>query len=238
MLKLDREGERFVFENDWDVLIPAEIEQTPEKGLVLTVIPLLRDVGKRFLSLYSARPFAREALTWLRDEIAPRCAERGYLTSRFSVRHCRILRFPEGETPHSPLPGGRVLVAADEARNRTTFDLAETVSDGRLCFGQIDGGKVVSVAVTHASPDKREPGGPLEIGVETIPGAQRRGYAVSCLSGLTAMVLSRGLIPEYRCTFSNVASAKTARAAGYLQIGEACSLVLRRAARRPTTTDF
>lgn len=238
MLKLDREGERFVFENDWDILIPAELEQTPEKGLILTVIPLLRDVGKRFLSLYSARPFSREALTWLTDEIAPRCAGRGYLTSRHSLRHCRILRFPEGKTPLSPLPFGRALAADDEARNRTTFDLAETVSDGRLCFGQIEEGKVVSVAVTHASPDEREPGGTLEIGVETIPEARRRGYAVSCLSGLTAEVLSRGLTPEYRCTFSNVASAKTARAAGYVQVGEGCSLVLRRAPRRHETTDL
>lgn len=231
MLKLDREGEKFVFTNDWDVLIPAEIERTPEKGLILTVIPLLRDVGRRFLSRYADRPFSREALSWLRDEIAPICAERGYLTTRHSVRHCRIFRFPAGAEPLSPLSGGRPLTADDEEENRTTFDLIETVSDGRLCFGQIEGGKVVSVAVTHASPDERAPGGLLEIGIETIPAARRRGYAVSCLSGLTALIRARGLVPEYRCTFSNVGSAKTARAAGYRQIGEACSFVLRRAGR-------
>lgn len=231
MLKLDREGEEFVFTNDWDILIPVEIEQTPEKGLVLTVIPRLKKLGREFLRKFANHPFSGEALEWLRTEIAGVSADWGYPVGRHSVRHCRIFRFPAGSEPLSPLSGGRPLTADDEARNRTTFDLAETVSDGRLCFGQIEGEEVVSVAVTHASPDEREPGGLLEIGVETIPAARRRGYAVSCLSGLTALVLSRGLVPEYRCAFSNVGSAKTARAAGYLQIGEACSFVLRRAAR-------
>ena len=231
MLKLDRDGEEFVFSNDWDVLIPVEIEKTPETGLILSVIPRLRDVGKRFLKLFADRPFSDEAIAWLRDGIAPRCAEWGYLATRHSTRHCRIFRFPDGAAPREPLAGGRPLTAEDEKSNRTTFDLSETVSDGRLCFGQIDGGTVVSVAVTHASPDERETGKTLEIGVETIPAARRRGYAVSCLSGLTKMILSRGLIPEYRCTYSNAASAKVARAAGYRQIGEACSFVLRRAGR-------
>ena len=231
MLKLDREGERFAFENDWDILIPAEIEKTPEKGLVLTVIPLLRESGKRFLSLYADRPFSREALTWFRDEIAPKCAERGYLVTRHSTRHCGIFRFPAGASPREPLPGGRVLTAADEERNRTTFDLSESVSDGRLCFGQIESERVVSVAVTHAAPNERETGGTLEIGIETIPEARGRGYAASSLSGVTAMILSRGLVPEYRCTRSNVASKKTALAAGYVQVGEACSFVLRRTGR-------
>ena len=231
MLKIDRDGESFVFENDWDILIPVELSATPEAGLTVTVIPRFRAAGRRFLSLFSDRPFSDEALGWLRDEIAPACADWGYLSNRYSVRHCRIFRFPEGKTPGETLPGGRVLTENDEENNQTTFDLAETVSDGRLCFGQEDGGRIVSVAVTHASPDEREPGGTLEIGVETVPAARRRGYAVSCLSGLTKEITARGLTPEYRCTYSNVASAKVARAAGYLQIGQACSFVLRKAGR-------
>ena len=231
MLKFDREGEEFVFENDWDILIPVELTETPETGLVVTVIPRLRAVGKRFLSRFGDRPFSDEALAWLRDEIAPACIEWGYLTNRHSVRHCRIFRFPEGKNPGETLPGGRVLTKSDESINQTTFDIAETVSDGRLCFGQEEGGRIVSVAVTHASPDEREPGGTLEIGVETVPAARRRGYAVSCLSGVTKLILTHGLTPEYRCTYSNAASARTARAAGYAQVGEACSLVLRKSER-------
>ena len=231
MLKLDREGEEFVFENEWDILIPVELCQTPETGLVVTVIPRLKKPGQRFLKEFADRPFSREALEWLRSEIASVSADWGYPVDRHSVRHCRIFRFPEGEKVRETLPGGRVLTEADEEINETTFDLAESVADGRLCFGQEDGGRIVSVAVTHASPDEREPGGTLEIGVETIPRARRRGYAVSCLAGLTEMILDSGLIPEYRCTCSNAASAKVARAAGYRQIGEACSFVLRRAGR-------
>lgn len=231
MLKLDGDGEEFVFSNDWDILIPVEIVKTPETGLVLTVIPRLRAAGKLFLARFSDRPFSGEALTWLRDGIAPECGEWGYLCTRHSTRHCRIFRFPRGETPRQPLPGGRILTESDEKDNQTTFDLTETISDGRLCFGQIEGGRVVSIAVTHASPDERDPGSPLEIGIETIPSARRRGYAASCLSGLTKEILSYGLVPEYRCTFSNVASAKVARAAGYREIGEACSFVLRKKGR-------
>ena len=231
MLKIDREGEEFVFENDWDILIPVELCQTPEAGLTVTVIPRLRALGKRFLSLFSDRPFSDAALSWLRDGIAKASPGWGYLCDRHTVRHCRIFRFPEGEPPRAPLPGGRALTENDEKINRTTFDIAGSVSDGRLCFGQVDGGEIVSVAVTHASPDEREPGGTLEIGVETVPAARRRGYAVSCLSGLTKEITARGLTPEDRCTYSNVASAKVARAAGYKQIGQACSFVLRRAGR-------
>ena len=231
MLKLDREGEEFVFDNDWDILIPVELTATPESGLTVTVIPRLRAVGRRFLSRFADRPFSDAALAWLRDEIAPACTEWGYLTNRHSVRHCRIFRFPDGKTPGETLPGGRVLTENDEPINQTTFDLAETVADGRLCFGQEEGGRIVSVAVTHASPDEREPGGTLEIGVETVPAARRRGYAVSCLSGVTKLILTHGLTPEYRCTYSNATSAKTARAAGYAQVGEACSLVLRKSGR-------
>jgi len=231
VLKLDREGEEFVFGNEWDILIPVELTKTPETGLAVTVIPRLRAVGKRFLSRFADRPFSDEALAWLRDEIAPACEGWGYLTNRHSVRHCRIFRFPEGKTPGEPLPGGRVLTENDERNNQTTFDLAETVSDGRLCFGQEEDGGIVSVAVTHASPDEREPGGTLEIGVETVPAARRRGYAVSCLLGVTKLILANGLTPEYRCTYSNAASARTARAAGFVQIGEACSFVLRKRGR-------
>ena len=231
MLQLDREGEEFVFENEWDILIPVELCTTPESGLVVTVIPRLKKLGREFVRKFADRPFSREALEWLRTEIAGVSADWGYPVGRHSVRHCRIFRFPEGETPRAPLPGGRALRDVDEEINETTFDIAESVSDGRLCFGQEDGGRIVSVAVTHASPDEREPGGTLEIGVETIPRARRCGYAVSCLSGLTETILSKGLVPEYRCTCSNVASAKVARAAGYRQVGEACSFVLRRAGR-------
>ena len=231
MLHLDREGEEFVFANDWDILIPVEWSVTPERGLTVTVIPRLQTVGKRFLKLFSDRPFSDEAIAWLWGEIAPTGEAWGYLRTRYSTRHCRILRFPEGQTPKPPLSGGRELTAADEKNNQTTFDIAASVEDGRLCFGQIDGGKVVSVAVTHASPDEREPGGTLEIGVETVPAARRRGYAASCLSGLTGLIRAHGLTPEYRCTYSNAASAKTARAAGYVQVGEACSFVMRRRGR-------
>jgi len=231
VLNLDREGEEFVFENEWDILIPVELCQTPETGLVVTVIPRLKKPGQRFLKEFADRPFSREALEWLRSEIASVSADWGYPVDRHSVRHCRIFRFPKGEKVRETLPGGRVLTEADEEINETTFDISESASDGRLCFGQEDGGKIVSVAVTHASPDEREPGGTLEIGVETIPSARRRGYAASCLAGLTREIVERGLVPEYRCTYSNVASAKTARTAGYLQIGEACSFVLRRAGR-------
>ena len=231
MLNLDREGEEFVFENEWDILIPVELCKTPETGLVVTVIPRLKELGRRFLKTFSDHPFANEALEWLRSEIASVSADWGYPVDRHSVRHCRIFRFPKGEKAREALPGGRVLTEADEEINETTFDISESVADGRLCFGQDDGGRIVSVAVTHASPDEREPCGTLEIGVETIPSARRRGYAVSCLAGLTKMILDSGLIPEYRCTCSNAASAKVARAAGYRQIGEACSFVLRRAGR-------
>lgn len=97
-----------------------------------------------------------------------------------------------------------------------------------LAVGYLENGEVVSVAVTHTAPDETEPGGTVEIGVETIPAARGRGYALDCLRAVTGILLSRGLVPEYRSVRSNRASARVAQKAGYLPAGEACYLLMRR----------
>jgi RimJ/RimL family protein N-acetyltransferase len=228
MLTIDREGEAFVFENNWDLLIPFSMEKMADGELAVSAIPRVARIVREFLGRYSDEPFSDRALAWLWERIEPFEAEWGYRGGRYRWRRCRIFRLPEQTALPLPLPGTRELVPSDAARNKTTYSIIDSLEAGAYMAGVLDGGFVVSVAVTHDSIAEAEPGDVLELGVETVPSARGRGYAASCLSLAASELLSRGLIPEYRSVRSNRASARVAERVGFRQVGEACYLLMRR----------
>lgn len=228
MLTIDRDGETFVFENRWDLLIPFTMEQYDGQELRATAIPKIAPIAREFLKKFASAPFSDAALDALWLRISPYEAVWGYEGGRYRWRRCRIFRLPKGTETPEPLPGTRLLAPEDERANRTTYHIAESLSAGLLCAGFFAGGELVSVAATHEPPAEHAPGSRLEVGVETVPGARGHGYAASCLSLLTHEILARGYLPEYRCTRSNRASAAVAARVGYRQAGEACYLLLRR----------
>jgi GNAT superfamily N-acetyltransferase len=70
---------------------------------------------------------------------------------------------------------------------------------------------------TLAALAGHEPWGPriAHIAVVTHPALRGRGHAAAAVSALTALVLSRGLIPQYRTLEDNGPSLSVARSLGY-----------------------
>ena len=71
-------------------------------------------------------------------------------------------------------------------------------------------GRVVSLA--HSSRRTHEA---CELGVDTLPEARRRGYALAVTTLWARMVLQEGLVPLYSALAGNRASLALAAAAGY-----------------------
>lgn len=232
MLRLDREGERFVFENEWDLLIPYSIEQYDGTEAEITAIPRISRTVRAALRRFGDDPFSDEALAWLWERIEPYEAKWGYRGGKYRWKRTLIFRMPEGARPPEPLREVRPLTEADGKINRTTYHIEQTLGAGCLAVGAIDGGRLVSVAVTHTDVTGAPLGSTVELGVETAPEARGQGFASSCLAYATRELLKMGLVPEYRCSKSNRASAATAEHVGYRRVGQALDLLMRRTAAR------
>lgn len=219
---LDKENEEFVLETGWDIAVPVDF--TLEDDLLRIVcFPSVADAVRCWAGAFGGDPFAEEALRALWKAIAPWAKECGYQPERHRERWGIIYRCKA--VALAPQESTRRLSAADEDHNQTTYDLEMTVEDGRIAFGTLVGGKVVSVAVSHSAP---EAGAVVELGVETCVLHRKKGYAASNLAMATEALLQEGCIPEYRCYFDNIASAKSAEKAGYYQAGKYYYYVLRR----------
>jgi predicted GNAT family acetyltransferase len=91
-------------------------------------------------------------------------------------------------------------------------DLGETYLDAEKqpLIGVVIDGRLVSLA--HSSRRTAEA---CELGVDTLPVARRRGYALAVTILWTRMVLKEGLVPLYSALADNEASLALAAAAGY-----------------------
>ncbi len=224
MIALDREGERFAFENEWDILLPLSITVMAGEEIRVTAVPRISRTVRGFLKKYGDTPLSDAAQRDLRsrleesaDALAP------YRLTKHSFCHANIYRAKE---PPAPSPLARALHAEDEERNGTSYDIRATIEAGRLAYGVEAEGRIVAIAVSHAAPSEAE--GLLEVGVETIPAYRGRGFARAAVASLSAQIISLGLTPEYRARQGNRASCAVARAAGFTKCGESLDVVLRR----------
>ena len=228
MLTLDREAERFAFEDGWDLLIPYSMERYDGRQAQVTAIPKISRTVRSFLRKFEDAPFSDGALAWLWERVRTHEQEWGYYGGKFRWRRCKIYRAAPSAALPEPLSETRLLTPADDSCNLTTYRIAETLSAGCLAVGTVQNGRIVSVAVTHGSVRDAETGQTVELGVETAPCARGKGYAASSLAYATRVLLDGGFVPEYRCTLSNRASSKVAERVGYRRVGEACYLLMRR----------
>ena len=232
MLTLDRMGEALAFEDGFDLLIPFSMTRYKGEELSATAIPRISRLVRSFLSRFEEDPFSDGALDWLWSRIAPRQDEWGYRGGKYRWRRCRIFRVASQDALSPVLPETVLLESDGGLVNETTYHLPETLRAGCLCAATCLDGRVLSLAVTHDGVDELEEGDVVELGVETALAARGRGYAASCLSLATRELQKRGLIPEYRCTRSNRASAAVALRVGYEEVGEAAYLLMRRDTKR------
>lgn len=139
------------------------------------------------------------------------------------IRHEVALALPED---------ARLDVSAHErARRLTAADatLLEHFEPGESAYyleptrapivGVISDGRLVSVA--HSSRRTAEA---CELGIETLPDARRRGYALAATVLWAAAVQAEGLVPLYSALAANAASLALARAAGYRPFARALYL--------------
>jgi len=213
----DGEGRDFVFENDWDTCIPVSFEDTADGGLTVACFPELTGLLRPHFERHADDPFSAEALRGLWTMLAPFLAEWGYADDRFRDRWGYILRF----TPEMPValpPDDRIrpLTAADEDINHTTFDLESSADAGLVACGAEENGKIVSLAITHTPPEDMDV---VEVGVETIPSARKKGLASASLAALTRQLTEAGHTVEYRCQRYNRASRRTAQRVGFADCG-------------------
>lgn len=92
--------------------------------------------------------------------------------------------------------------------------IKRNINDG-IAFGIFQKGKLVSVSDAPAI-------GPMqdaieEVGVETSPDCQGKGYGKAVVSEMTRAILDIGRVPVYRCGSKNEASLRLARAVGYMK---------------------
>ena len=216
--EIDRDGQDFVFENEWDTVIPVSFELIGDT-LHVSVFPEVEGEIRTHFAKFSKNPFEKQALEALWATLAPYMQKWGYRDDKFRDRWGYILSMPPSATPSvMPCPSTRKLCRKDEDVNQTTYDLEYSDEVGCLGFGTIEDGKVVSLAMTH-SPLPEEPS-TVEVGVETIPSARKKGYATSNLSALISALSALGYTTEYRCQRYNRASRKTALRVGMREIGK------------------
>ena len=77
-------------------------------------------------------------------------------------------------------------------------------------IGVVIDGRLVSLA--HSA---RRTTGACELGIDTLPEARRRGYALAATVMWTSMIQQEGLVPLYSAFVDNKASLALAAAAGY-----------------------
>lgn len=92
-------------------------------------------------------------------------------------------------------------------------------SDRRPLIGVIVEGRLLSVA--HSSRRSAEA---CELGIDTIPEARRRGYALAATVLWTDAVAQEGLLPLYSAFADNTASLQLAAAAGYREFARGVSI--------------
>jgi hypothetical protein len=217
----DRVLLRLHVEAVWGVRLP-----TPSP--VLDEIELLREGSWPAWRLCAANLAEGRVHIW-RPDVTPMERE------AFRLRVSDALTFPP---MGAPLPGVHQEVALslvasphlDEATasgiarplTETDHSLIEAFDSGyqddysyfgpqmRPLIGVVISGRLMSVA--HSS--RRTPEA-CELGIDTLPEARRKGYALSATVVWTQAVLQDRLVPLYSADASNTASLRLADAAGY-----------------------
>jgi RimJ/RimL family protein N-acetyltransferase len=86
-------------------------------------------------------------------------------------------------------------------------------------------GVVVEERLLTLAHSSRRTSAACELGIDTLPEARRRGYALAATIAWSASIQAEGLIPIYSAFAENTASLRLAHAAGYRQFARATMLV-------------
>ena len=221
----NQEEEDFILGNHFDIAMPVFIKLFTDGELYIECYPQVEALIRRHVSEYGAQILSTRALRALHTHLAPYLQEWGYRMEKNALRRYDIYRSSGEVCSDFQRAGVRRLDACDEDKNRTTQDIAYAVGNGAIVYGYEENGEILSIAATHIYDEAF----PLdvEVMVETVPSARRRGLALSCLCALERELFHMGHGVEYRCSTRNAASGSVARRAGFLRVGQCYYCALR-----------
>ncbi|HHW24738.1 MAG TPA: GNAT family N-acetyltransferase [Bacillota bacterium] len=202
------------------VVIPFEVTKFGGQTTI-RVCEELDDVARVFVCRFIDVETSEAAEKWLAEVSLPILRNAG-LEPAGECGRMRIFEFDPS------LPSSADISAAQEFDpeagydNLTGYDLDAYYRLGLPCFVGVTEGKIVSVATMSPGYAGDEV---AEIGVETAPGFEGRGYAKGCVRALALRLSCRGMRVIYIAQEDNPASISVARAAGFSERGSMLQLV-------------
>lgn len=202
------------------VAIPFEVTAL-DGAVVLRVCDELEETAREFAGRFHGSETSAEAEEWIAKAAAP-VLQRAGLEPSGECGRMRVLRF-EGSPPLRAVSAlASPFDPAEGYENRTSFDLREYYDMGLRCFVSVADGKIVSAAVQSPCGEGADT---AEIGVETNPDYEGRGYATACVRALATDLYARGIRAVYIAQENNPASFAVAYAAGFTECGSILQLI-------------
>jgi len=221
----DFEFEKEILSTGYHIALPLEIVRDEKSGeLTITSYSFCVEIAEEFERSFASDPFSSEARNFLREKISPIMNEMGYDTSysldrvHFEFRSTNIDRskiLPECEIIDNL--SGEIWddLPLDE------FELDPDDILDRMAVIKIDGKIVCYAGINDISGDD----GLIELTVECEEEYCRRGYGSSCTAAIADYYAKLGKCAKYICADENIASIRTAEAAGLALVSKTLPFV-------------
>lgn len=239
MIKLDRGGEEFVFENEWDTAVPITVRKKDGGEVCVEVFPTYESEAEEFVRRFADDPFTDEAMDFIFEEIGTKMRNRGYEedeNGKFRRRfyYTYVIKSRDAVNRDAILPSTMPLTKKNIRRkkNKTTFDLPLYIDEEMTAFVTVKDGEIVSIASENrsCSDDFVDEGADIiEIGTETYVDQRKNGYAASNCAALADALLSENdCYVTYETANDNISSQKCAEKAGFVRYGRCYYYIMRK----------
>ncbi len=239
MIKLDRGGEEFVFENEWDTAVPITVRKKDGSEAVIEVFPAYEKEASEFLDKFGGDPFSDEALDFISENIGAKMRDRGYEEDeggKFRKRYyyTYVIKSEKDINRDAVLDSTLPLTKKNirKKKNKTTFDLPLYIEEEMTSFITVTDEKIVSIAAENrsCSEDFEDEGcDVIEIGTETNVDYRRMGYAASnCAALAEKLIKETGCYITYETANTNVSAQKCAEKAGFTRYGSCYYYIMRK----------
>jgi len=210
----DKAFEDEVISTGYHIALPFELfYYVEDKTTDILAYSFFIEQSKEFEEKFGADPFTDEAKKFLYDKLTPIMTELEYdITDAAEIVH---LEYRADSADLSKVLPECELIDTLDGEKWDNIPLGEFEMDiddpcDRMTVIRVDG-KVVCFAGLN---DICDDDGLYELTVECEEEYRRRGYAASCVAKLTDHLLKLGEQVKYICYEDNIASQKTAEAAG------------------------
>ena len=193
-----------------DLVLPIGVTKEQNGDPCVTAYEAFREEALWLASLPADRLFTAETAEALLHKLSAKLEARGYqaelaettvyrLSSREAVNRSCIRDDSEPLMPDHPY------------RNLTDCE-PDPLDEGLLCFGTVIDGVILSAAAENPhDPDDTV----IDIGVETAPDFEGRGFAASNVAALAYYLLDPGVAVTYIVEDDNPASKRVAEKVGF-----------------------